>query len=100
NLLQGLYDGARDKWSRISGWFGDVASKVASPFKTAWEFVTGSPSRLFCRWGGYLMEGLQNGMSDGLTTLMRWLNHVEPTRDFEKNLNDRMANIVSSVVDS
>lgn len=65
NLLEGLKQGLLDAVSGIGEW---IDTNVTGPICGFFEslFGIGSPSTVFAGYGGYLMEGLENGISDNV----------------------------------
>lgn len=63
NIIQGLWNGLQSKFESVKAWF---AEKAAS-FKQTFASVMGihSPSRVFRRFGGWMMDGLQIGLDGG-----------------------------------
>lgn len=63
NIIQGLWNGLQSKFESVKAW---LAEKAAS-LKQAFAGVMGihSPSRVFHRFGGWMMEGLQIGLDGG-----------------------------------
>lgn len=63
NIIQGLWNGLQSKFESVKAW---LAEKAAS-LKQAFAGVMGihSPSRVFRRFGGWMMEGLQIGLDGG-----------------------------------
>lgn len=60
NLMTGLHNGLVGAWNRLQNGFSSVASSITGLFQNA--FQTHSPSRVFTLIGGFLMQGLSNGM--------------------------------------
>lgn len=60
NIIQGLWNGLQSKFESVKAW---LAEKAAS-LKQAFAGVMGihSPSRVFRRFGGWMMDGLQIGL--------------------------------------
>lgn len=63
NIISGLWNGLKAKFEAVKEWFGGVAGWFAGKFQTANQIH--SPSRLFHRFGGWMMEGLQLGLNKG-----------------------------------
>ncbi|SUA36352.1 putative phage-related tail protein [Neisseria zoodegmatis] len=64
NIISGLWNGLKAKLEAVKAWFGGVAGWFAGKFQTANQIH--SPSRLFHRFGGWMMEGLQLGLNKGV----------------------------------
>lgn len=63
DLIEGLKRGILAKWESVKSSVLGVAKSVENVF-TGW-FETNSPSKLFKRIGGWLMEGLGIGVTEG-----------------------------------
>ena len=65
NLIEGLKNGILSVMSGIGDW---IKEKVTDPIKGFFEFewLIGSPSKVFEGYGQYLMEGLENGVEDNV----------------------------------
>lgn len=63
NLIEGLKSGLLDKMNGIGDW---ISSNVTEPICGFFKNLLGisSPSKVFSEYGGYLMEGLENGISE------------------------------------
>ena len=62
-ILQGLWNGLKVKFEEVKGWFSGVVGWFGTAFQKANDIH--SPSRLFRRFGGYMMQGLQIGLNLG-----------------------------------
>jgi len=60
DVIQGLWDGIRDKWTDLSSWFSGVWGDLSDRFKRF--FGIASPSTVFYGYGKNLMEGLGEGI--------------------------------------
>lgn len=63
NIMTGLWNGLKAKFEAVKAWFSGAASWFSSKFQTVNQIH--SPSRLFKRFGGWMMEGLQIGLDAG-----------------------------------
>lgn len=63
NIIQGLWNGLKSKIESVKTWFAQQAASL----KQAFAGVMGihSPSRVFRRFGGWMMDGLQIGLDRG-----------------------------------
>ncbi|HEZ2689945.1 TPA: phage tail tape measure protein [Neisseria meningitidis] len=63
NIIQGLWNGLQSKFESVKAWFAEKAASL----KQAFAGVMGihSPSRVFRRFGGWMMDGLQIGLDGG-----------------------------------
>lgn len=75
NLIQGLIDGITNKagalWDKITS----IGGKVVSVLTGQWEIA--SPSKVFKRMGGFLMEGLSQGIEGGLPMIEGAMDDVD-----------------------
>ena len=98
DLISGLWEGITQMWENVKGWVGDIATSITKIFTGEWDVQ--SPSRVFMRMGQYLMEGLKEGLDDGLggvlsaaTTITE---EVQDQFNFGKMLDDAKANLSMS----
>lgn len=68
DIVQGLWNGMTSIWNNFFTWASGAWRGVSSSF--AGHFEIGSPSKLFTRYGGYLMEGLKNGIANASTGVL------------------------------
>lgn len=62
DIISGLYNGIKDSISTVGDWLKEhVFSPIVDNFKNL--FGIHSPSTVFAEYGGYLMEGLMNGIN-------------------------------------
>ena len=67
-MIQGLIDGVTARWEALKSKISGLASMVSDVFTKKTEI--NSPSRLFARHGGFLMDGLGVGIGrNGLSIL-------------------------------
>jgi len=62
SIVQGLWDGIKEKWNNFTDWFGGVWGGLVDRFKNF--FGIHSPSTVFADLGENLMQGLSNGISN------------------------------------
>ncbi|PKQ40640.1 phage tail tape measure protein [Pseudomonas sp. YY-1] len=62
-IVQGLIEGFKNAFPNAAAMIGDMANSIVNKFKNLLGIH--SPSRVFAELGGYTMEGLRNGLSDG-----------------------------------
>lgn len=68
NMIQGLIDGVTARWDALKSKISDLANMVSDVFMK--KTGINSPSRLFARHGGFLMDGLGVGIGrNGLSVL-------------------------------
>lgn len=63
NIIQGLWNGLKSKIESVKTWFSQQAASLKQTF--AGVMGIHSPSRVFRRFGGWMMEGLQIGLDKG-----------------------------------
>lgn len=63
NIIQGLLNGLKSKFEAVKAWFADKAASLKQTF--AGVMGIHSPSRVFRRFGGWMMDGLQIGLDRG-----------------------------------
>lgn len=73
-ILQGLWNGLKDKWEDVKGWFSDKMSWIKE--HANWHLGIGSPSKVFHNIGKWVMEGLVNGLQSKDTELDHALRRV------------------------
>ena len=82
NLIKGLWQGISDAgawlWNKISGFFGNVVSRIKK------FFGINSPSKLFAQLGGYMGEGIGVGFEDAMDSVGDDMQKAIPT-DFDLN---------------
>jgi phage-related protein len=64
NLVQGLWNGIKAKWTQLKDWFKQKILDLLGTFTKLLKL--GSPSGLFKQYGEWMMEGLAKGI-DGAT---------------------------------
>ena len=63
NIIQGLWNGLKSKFETVKAWFAEKAASLKQTF--AGVMGIHSPSRVFRRFGGWMMDGLQIGLDRG-----------------------------------
>ena len=63
NIIDGLFDGLKSAWNKITSWIEDKANWIKDKFKSILGIH--SPSREFMKIGMYVDEGLVKGLEDG-----------------------------------
>lgn len=96
DLIQGLADGILNGASKVIEAAGNVASKAIAKAKSVLGIH--SPSRVFRGIGGYMMKGMQNGITGGqggaINAVAKAANLV--TDAFNTNLNSDLTDGVSA----
>ncbi|NBE05927.1 phage tail tape measure protein [Paragemmobacter ruber] len=64
DIVDGLKAGITERWDAMVGWFQDKADRLTADF-ASW-FGIQSPSRVMREMGGFITQGLQLGLQDGL----------------------------------
>jgi hypothetical protein len=77
-LWNGISDAGAWLWNKISGFFGNVVSKIKN------FFGINSPSTLFAGIGRNMGEGIGVGFEDAMTVVSRDMQNVVPT-NFDLN---------------
>ncbi len=73
-MILGLWNGFKSGVGRFIGYVTGVAHNVAGAFKSAMGIH--SPSRVFMGFGGYMMEGLDQGITRGAAGPLRRIGDV------------------------
>ncbi|HHS2144687.1 TPA: phage tail tape measure protein [Neisseria meningitidis] len=60
NIIQGLWNGLQSKFESVKAWFAEKAASLKQTFASVMGIH--SPSRVFRRFGGWMMDGLQIGL--------------------------------------
>ncbi len=63
NIIQGLWNGLKSKFEAVKAWFAEKAASLKQTFAGVMDIH--SPSRVFRRFGGWMMDGLQIGLDRG-----------------------------------
>ena len=75
NVIQGLYNGIVDALKSVGQW---ILDNIVTPFIDGFKAAFGihSPSTVMAEMGGYLMEGLINGIKDGWNSIKESVGNV------------------------
>lgn len=92
NIISGLWNGLKAKFEEVKAWFSGVAGWFSSKFAIRNEIH--SPSRLFRRFGGWMMQGLQLGIDGGASRPLNAIGSVA------SDLQQRFTNNTSSLAAS
>ena len=65
DIIDGLWEGLKDKWESVKTWFGNIADAVPGFLKG--PLGINSPSRVFAEIGRNIMDGLNVGLERGIT---------------------------------
>lgn len=93
NIISGLWNGLKAKFEAVKEWFGGVAGWFSAKFQTANQIH--SPSRLFHRFGGWMMEGLQLGLNKGAPRPLAAIGHAAGR--LKERFADRMGQLRSDI---
>lgn len=63
DIIQGIWNGIKSVSTGFTNFFKNLFSGLVNWFKK--KFGINSPSKLMYEYGGYIVEGLQNGIDDG-----------------------------------
>lgn len=64
NIVDGIKRGLQEKWQGLKGTMSGLAQGIISVWKD--ETETRSPSRVFKRFGGFIVDGLVQGIQGGI----------------------------------
>ena len=70
-ILEGFWKGLKEKWDEVTGWIGDIGGWIAE-HKGPKQYDLG----LLVPAGGWIMEGLQEGLTDGMPALGRTITGI------------------------
>lgn len=78
DISEGLKQGVSDKVNADEPKYKNIWERIGTTFKTVFDIR--SPSKVFAEYGGYLVEGLYQGIKNGLGDIGRWCdkNVVQP----------------------
>ena len=92
NIIQGLWNGLQAKFEAVRAWFAEKAAALKNTFAGVMDIH--SPSRVFRRFGGWMMEGLQIGINQGAPRPLNAIGGVA------SDLQQRFTNHTSSLAAS
>ena len=92
NIIQGLWNGLQAKFEAVRAWLAEKAAALKNTFAGVMEIH--SPSRVFRRFGGWMMEGLQIGINQGAPRPLNAIGGVA------SDLQQRFTNHTSSLAAS
>ena len=92
NIISGIFKGIIDAIVGIGSWIND---NIFRPFIDGFKNIFGihSPSTVMAEMGGYIVEGLKNGLSD------LWQKIKSPFEDFGNNVSSKFNEIKGKVID-
>lgn len=89
DIVQGLWDGVKEKWTRFTDWWGDRWEELKRRFKNF--FGIHSPSTLFAEFGSSMMDGLAMGIDAASGKVYSALDGVS------NNIGKTMAGLTANV---
>ena len=92
NIIQGLWNGLQAKFEAVRAWLAEKAAALKNTFAGVMDIH--SPSRVFRRFGGWMMEGLQIGINQGAPRPLNAIGGVA------SDLQQRFTNHTSSLAAS
>lgn len=93
NIISGLWNGLKAKFEEVKAWFSGVAGWFSSKFAIRNEIH--SPSRLFRRFGGWMMQGLQLGIDGGASRPLNAIGSV--ASDLQQRFSDNTSSLAASM---
>lgn len=93
NIISGLWNGLKAKFEEVKAWFSGVAGWFSSKFAIRNEIH--SPSRLFRRFGGWMMQGLQMGIDGGASRPLNAIGSV--ASDLQQRFSDNTSSLAASM---
>ena len=93
NIISGLWNGLKAKFEEVKAWFSGVAGWFSSKFAIRNEIH--SPSRLFRRFGGWMMQGLQLGIDSGASRPLNAIGSV--ASDLQQRFSDNTSSLAASM---
>ena len=93
NIISGLWNGLKAKFEEVKAWFSGVAGWFSSKFAIRNEMH--SPSRLFRRFGGWMMQGLQMGIDGGASRPLNAIGSV--ASDLQQRFSDNTSSLAASM---
>lgn len=93
NIISGLWNGLKAKFEEVKAWFSGVAGWFSSKFAIRNEIH--SPSRLFRRFGGWMMQGLQLGIDGGASRPLNAIGSV--ASDLQQRFSGNTSSLAASM---
>lgn len=91
-LFNGLWEGIKDTWNKITKWLNNAWESLTDNLKKF--FGIHSPSKLMMKMGGYIGEGLGEGIKDSIPTIKKDLSAVN------NFVADNLGNVKASLSNS
>lgn len=82
NIINGIWEGLKSGWDTVTGWVGKMASGFVDGFKDA--FGIHSPADTMVGPGGYIVLGVEEGISKEMQNMMNFLTQTmtQPMQDY------------------
>ena len=93
NIIQGLWNGLIAKFEAVKGWFAEKAAWFKNVFAQSNQIR--SPSRVFRRFGGWMMQGLQMGIDGGASRPLNAIGSV--VSDLQQRFSDNTSSLAASM---
>ena len=93
NIIQGLWNGLIAKFEAVKGWFAEKAAWFKNAFAQSNQIR--SPSRVFRRFGGWMMEGLQIGINQAAPR--PWAAIGSVSRGLQQRFSDNTSSLAASM---
>ena len=93
NIIQGLWNGLIAKFEAVKGWFAEKAAWFKNAFAQSNQIR--SPSRVFRRFGGWMMEGLQIGINQAAPRPLAAIGSV--SRGLQQRFSDNTSSLAASM---
>ena len=93
NIIQGLWNGLQAKFEAARAWLAEKAAALKNTFAGVMDIH--SPSRVFRRFGGWMMEGLQIGINQGAPRPLNAIGGV--ASDLQQRFSDNTSSLAASM---
>ena len=93
NIIQGLWNGLIAKFEAVKAWFAEKAAWFKNAFAQSNQIR--SPSRVFRRFGGWMMEGLQIGINQAAPRPLAAIGSV--SRGLQQRFSDNTSSLAASM---
>ena len=96
-MLNGLLNGLKSVWDKITGFFSNLASGIKTNWDTFWNMH--SPSKVFAKEDEYMMLGLANGLEDNASEATNAMSDIISAigNTLDEDLDDDL--VITPVVD-
>jgi phage tail tape measure protein, TP901 family len=93
NIIQGLWNGLQAKFEAVRAWLAEKAAALKNTFAGVMDIH--SPSRVFRRFGGWMMQGLQMGIDGGASRPLNAIGSV--ASDLQQRFSDNTSSLAASM---